>query len=75
MPDTRILRRPEVERQTQLSKASIYRQMHAGNIPEAGAAWRARRRLAGGRNRRLACQPRAGELRSRAGRWVTATPH
>ena len=47
MPDTKILRRPEVERQTQLSKASIYRQMHAGTFPkpvrlgERAVGWRA----------------------------------
>ena len=47
MPDTRILRRPEVERQTQLSKATIYRQMHAGTFPkpvhlgERAVGWRA----------------------------------
>ena len=47
MPDTKILRRPEVERQTQLSKASIYRQMHAGIFPkpvrlgERAVGWRA----------------------------------
>ena len=46
MPDTKILRRPEVERQTQLSKASIYRQMHAGTFPkpvqlgERAVGWR-----------------------------------
>ena len=39
----------------QLSKASIYRSDARGNISlEAGAAWRARRRLAVVRNRRLA---------------------
>ena len=31
--DTRILRRPEVERITSLSKASIYRAMAAGSFP------------------------------------------
>ena len=47
MPDTRILRRPEVERQTQLSKATIYRQMHLGTFPkpvhlgERAVGWRA----------------------------------
>ena len=46
MPDIKILRRPEVERQTQLSKASIYRQMHAGTFPkpvqlgERAVGWR-----------------------------------
>ena len=32
--EPRILRRREVEQATQLSKASIYRQMHAGDLPQ-----------------------------------------
>ena len=42
-----ILRRPEVERRTQISKASIYRLMAAGQFPtaiklgERAVAWRA----------------------------------
>ena len=43
----RIIRRREVEQATQLSKASIYRQMHAGAFPrpvklgERAVGWRA----------------------------------
>ena len=45
--EPRILRRREVELVTQLSKASIYRQMHAGSFPqpvklgERAVGWRA----------------------------------
>ena len=46
--EPRILRRREVELVTQLSKASIYRQMHAGAFPKpvklgerAAVGWRA----------------------------------
>jgi prophage regulatory protein len=33
MTEDRILRRPEVERLTGLSRATIYRQVQAGNFP------------------------------------------
>ena len=45
--EVRILRRPEVERLTRLSKASIYRKMRTGTFPlplklgERAVAWRA----------------------------------
>ena len=45
--EARILRRPEVERLTLLSKASIYRQMQMGTFPmplklgQRAVAWRA----------------------------------
>ena len=47
MPEQVILRRAEVERRTSLSKASLYRLLHAGNFPrpirlgERAVGWRA----------------------------------
>ena len=47
LSEPRILRRREVELVTQLSKASIYRQMHAGAFPkpvklgERAVGWKA----------------------------------
>ena len=64
--EPRILRRREVEQATQLSKASIYRQMHAGDLPqpvklgERAVGWKADEIA------EWLCQPRAGRHRPRA---------
>ena len=63
MPEQVILRRAEVERRTSLSKSLRVPVAARRRFPSADPAWRARRRVAGGRNRRVGCQPRAGELR------------
>ena len=68
--EARILRRREVERLTQLSKASIYRQMQLGTFPDAGEARAAGSRMARGRDSRVdrkspACDGRPAPKRTR----------
>ena len=48
--EAKILRRPEVERLTLLSKASIYRQMQMGTFPQPFEARATGSRLARGRD-------------------------